>query len=229
MLPLYFLATEPLCSEWCGNSTFEASYAATTEAFAQYNVVAYFSEFGCVSSPPRLWTEAVALFSSDMNTVWSGGIAFSYFPATSAAGQFGIVNISQDATTVTTGDDFANLKTEYGLVSFNNSPSQSSVAAATYPSCPASSDAFLASTTLPPTPNEAACDCLENALSCRFTPTTNNYTDIAGALLDVACSLLGQSGGSCADIGGNGSTGVYGRVADCDPSMSFFSRHEFSL
>lgn len=229
-LLLYFLATEPSCSEWCGNSTFQASYAATTAAFAQYNVVAYFSEFGCVSSPPRLWTESIALFSSDMNTVWSGGIAFSYFPAASAAGQFGIVTISQDTKTVTTSADFDSLKTQYGLVSFINTPSQSSASAATYPSCAASSDTFLASATLPPTPNEAACNCLENALSCRFTPATNNYTGIAGQLLDVGCSLLGQAGGSCADIGGNGSTGVYGRIADCDPSTSFFfSGHEFSF
>jgi hypothetical protein len=221
MLLLYFLTTEPSCSEWCGNSTFESSYAATTTAFAQYNVVAYFSEFGCISSPPRLWTESVALFSTDMNTVWSGGIAFSYFPAASAAGQFGMVTISQDTKTVTTSDDFNTLKTEYGLVSFINSPSQSSVTAAAYPSCAASSDTFLASATLPPTPDEAACNCLENALSCRFTPATNNYTAVVGDLLNVGCSLLGQSGGSCTDIGGNGSTGVYGRIADCDPSTSF--------
>jgi len=191
-------------------------------------VVAYFSEFGCISSPPRLWTEAVALFSSDMNTVWSGGIAFSYFPAESAAGQFGMVTISQDTKTVTTSDDFGRLKTQYGSVSFINSPSQSSVTAATYPSCPASTDTFLASATLPPTPNDAACNCLDNSLSCRFTPATNNYTEIVGQLLNVGCSLLGTAGGSCADIGGNGSTGVYGRIADCDPSTSFYG-HEFSF
>lgn len=205
--------------EWCGNSTFQGSYATTTAAFAQYNVVAYFSEYGCLSSPARPWTEVVALFSSDMNTVWSGGIAFSYFPAESAAGQFGMVTISSDTKTVTTSDDFNNLKTQYGAVSFINSPSQSSVAAAAYPSCPASTDTFLASSTIPPTPNAAACNCLENALSCQFTAHTSNYTAVVGELLDVGCNLLGQAGGSCADIGGNGSTGVYGRISDCDPTI----------
>lgn len=153
-----------------------------------------------------------------MNTVWSGGVAFSYFPAESVQGEFGMVNISADSTTVTVSDDFNRLKTEYGLISFIDSPSQSSVAAASYPSCAASTSTFLASNTLPPTPNEAACDCVESALSCRFTPTTDNTTVIVGTLLDTGCSLLGQSGGSCNDIGGNGQTGVYGRLSGCDPS-----------
>ncbi|KAF8973849.1 glycoside hydrolase family 72 protein [Flammula alnicola] len=205
--------------EWCGNSTFQASYSATTTAFANYNVVAYFSEFGCITSPPRLWTEAIALFGSDMNTVWSGGIAFSYFPAQSAQGQFGMVTISTDSTTVTTSADFTQLKTEYGLVSFINTPSQSSAAAASYPSCAAATTDFLASNTLPPTPNLAACNCLESELSCQFTPATNNYTAVVGSLLDTGCSLLGQVGGSCADIGGDGQTGVYGRISGCDPTV----------
>ncbi|PPQ67412.1 hypothetical protein CVT25_005991 [Psilocybe cyanescens] len=206
--------------EWCGDSTFQSSYAGTTSAFSDYNVVAYFSEFGCITSPPRLWTETVALFGSNMNTVWSGGIAFSYFPATSAQGQFGMVTISSDSKTVTTSDDFDRLKTEYNSISFINSPSQSSAGSSTYPSCPAADSVFLASTTLPPTPNEAACNCLESALSCQFTPSTTNYTAIVGELLDFGCSLLGQEGSSaCNDVGGDGSKGVYGRISGCDPTI----------
>lgn len=153
-----------------------------------------------------------------MNTVWSGGVAFSYFPAQSAQGQFGMVTISSDGSTVSTGDDFNNLKTEYGSVSFINSPSQSSAGTSSYPACPAESDVFAASTTLPPTPDLAACTCLEQHLSCQFTPSTSNYTAIVGELLDFGCSSLGQIGGSCDDIGGNGTSGVYGRISDCDPS-----------
>ncbi|KAF8807668.1 glycoside hydrolase family 72 protein [Phlegmacium glaucopus] len=204
--------------EWCGDSTFQASYAGTTSEFSQYNVVAYFSEFGCITSPPRLWTEVVALFSSDMTSVWSGGIAFSYFPAQSAQGQFGMVTISADGSTITPSGDFTRLQAEYSTVNFTNSPTQSAAGAAVYPSCPASSAAFDASTTLPPTPNDPACSCLEKNLSCQFTPTTNNFTAIVGQLLDVGCSFLAQAGGSCNDIGGNGSTGVYGRISGCDPS-----------
>lgn len=208
-------------SEWCGDSTFQNSYAGTTGDFAGYNVVAYFSEFGCITSPPRLWTETSAIYSSDMSPVFSGAVAFSYFPATSVQGQFGMVTISADGTTVTTSDDFDRLVTQYNQVSPPNTPAQSSAPATTYPSCPTANSTFVASTTLPPTPNEAACDCLLSTLSCRFTPATNNYTDIVGSLLDTACSLVGQNGGTCDDIASNGQTGVYGRLSGCDPSKFF--------
>lgn len=204
---------------WCGDSTFQSSYSGTTTQFANYNVVAYFSEFGCISSPPRLWTEAAALLSSDMSPVWSGGIAFSYFPAASAAGQFGMVTISADGKTVTTSADWDRLVTQYGGASPPNSPTQSSASASTYGTCPSATDAFLASNTLPPTPNESACNCLENALSCQFTPQTANYSTVAGELINTGCSLLGESGGSCTEIGGNGQTGVYGRLSGCDPRV----------
>ncbi|KAG6891079.1 hypothetical protein C0995_014169 [Termitomyces sp. Mi166 len=203
---------------WCGNSSFEAAYAQTFGEFAGYNVVAYLSEFGCITSPPRLWTEVDAIFSSQMSPVWSGGVAFSYFPASSAQGQFGMVNISSDGSTVITGDDFDRLKTHYNEASGPNSPSKGS-STSTYPSCPTANSSFVASTTLPPTPNESACDCLLNTLSCRFQPATSNYSAIVGQLLDTACGFVGQKGGTCDDIGGNGQTGVYGRLSGCDPTI----------
>lgn len=202
-------------SNWCGDSNFQTAYASTNTAFENFNVVAYFSEFGCITSPPRLWTETVSLFGTDMNTVWSGGIAYSYLPAGSAQGPFGMVNISSDGTTVTPNGDFGRLVTEYGQIQFINSPSQSSVAASTFPQCAAPSTTFNASNTIPPTPNEVACDCLESNLDCLFIP--NNDPDVVGEIIDSACSLLGQSGGSCDPIGGNGFTGQFGILSGCAP------------
>ncbi|KAJ3792261.1 glycoside hydrolase family 72 protein, partial [Lentinula aff. detonsa] len=205
--------------EWCGDSSFEAAYAGVVGDYAGYNVAAYFSEFGCITSPPRLWTEVGALFSTEMSDVWSGGIAFSYFPAASAQGQFGMVNISSDGTTVTTEDDFTRLQAQYGNVtSPPNTPSQGSSPAA-YPSCPGQNSSFAASTTLPPTPNEAACDCLESTFGCAFEPATSNYSSIVGSLIDTACGLLGQAGSNCDVIAGNGTTGVYGTLSGCDPTI----------
>lgn len=207
-------------SEWCGNSTFEASYAGVEANFAGYNVAAYFSEFGCISGgTPRPWTEVGAILSSDMSPVWSGGIAFSYFPASSAAGQFGMVTVSSDGKTVTTSQDFDNLKTQYTAASPPNSPSQSAAGSTSYPSCPAQNSSFVASTQLPPTPSLSACTCLENNLGCVFTPLTSNYTAIVGSLLNYGCSLLGQAGGSCNDLSADGNAGQYGLVSQCDPSM----------
>ncbi|KAI6010180.1 carbohydrate-binding module family 43 protein/Glycoside hydrolase family 72 protein [Pisolithus marmoratus] len=192
----------------------------TEGEFAGYNVPAYFSEFGCITAgTPRPWTEVGAIFSSEMSPDWSGGIAFSYFPASSIQGQFGIVNISSDGSTVTTGQDFNNLQTQYAQASPPNSPSQSSAGSTSYPSCPQQNSTFIASTALPPTPNLSACTCLEGNLGCQFSPTTSNYSTILGSLLDYGCSLLGQSGGSCNDISANGTSGSYGRVSQCDPTV----------
>ena len=221
------MISERCTSSWCGNSTFQDSYSAVTTDFASYNVVAYFSEFGCPNPTPRTWSEVVAMYGTDMNTVWSGGIAFSYFPATSAAGQFGMVTVSTDGKTVTTSTDFTNLQTRYTGVTFLNTPAQASAAASTYGTCPATIGSTTISSTIPATPNDAACKCLKNILSCQFTPTTSNYSAVVGEVINNACNLLGQVGGSCTDIGGDGSTGVYGRVSDCEPSKYFISPRDF--
>jgi hypothetical protein len=188
-----------------------------TGSFAGYNVVAYFSEYGCNNPYPRPWADVGALFGTDAAPVWSGGVAFSYFPATSDAGQFGMVNISADGSTVTTSTDYSNLQAAYGAVTFVNTPAQSSAPAASYPSCPASNSSLLASTTLPPTPNDAACKCLQSNLDCLFNPQVANTTGIVGPLLDTACGLIGQVGSNCNALSANGQTGTYGLVASCDP------------
>ena len=209
------------CSAWCGDASFASAHAGTHGSFAGYNVPAYFSEFGCVvAGSTRTWTEVESLFSSQMSDVFSGGLAFSYFPAASAAGQFGMVTVS--GTTVTPNADFEALATEYGRATPPNTPSLSAAGTTRYPACSPANSTFLASTTLPPTPNNAACQCLESVLSCTFRPSIANYSIVVGPLLDTACGLLEGRGGSCADIGGNGTTGSYGRVSACDASQSTF-------
>jgi hypothetical protein len=211
-------------SRWTGNSTFQQSYAAPHADFAGYNVVAYFSEYGNVPAPgqPRVWEEVGSLFGSQMTDVFSGGIAFNYFPAQSSAGEFGMVTISSDGNSVQTSTDFNNLVAAYKAVSPSNSPSQSSAPQASYPGCPAQNDTFLASSTLPPTPNPSACSCLERAAPCQFKAGSANPDVVAanvGTLLDYTCSLLGQNQLSCVDINANGSAGVYGNASSCDPGM----------
>lgn len=213
-------------SEFCGDAS-PSAYAGKNGAFAGYNVPAYFSEFGCITSPPRLWTEVGAIFSEPMTDIWSGALAFSYFPAQSAQGQFGMVTISSDGTTVTPNDDFGRLKTQYGQASPPNSPSGSGLVT-NYPSCPTQNSTFLASIALPPTPNDNSCNCLEDTLACQFTPKTTNATEVAaivGPLLDQACQYLGAQGGNCNAISANGSSGTYGAVSPCSPCTSPPSFH----
>lgn len=159
--------------------------------------------------------------SQPMTNVWSGGLAFSYFPVTSKGHNFGMAALSPDNKTITTNADFDNLAAKFNAVTFVNTPAKGSATAASLPGCPATSPpAWSVSTTLPPTPDDAACGCLANELSCVFQPPTPDYMVLVGKLIGIACGLVGQVGGSCDDISSNGVTGVYGRVAMCDPSKS---------
>ncbi|KAH9853090.1 Glucanosyltransferase-domain-containing protein [Lenzites betulinus] len=214
--------------EFCGDASASA-YNGKNGDFAGYELPAYFSEFGCVSSPPRLWTEVPIIFSEPMSDIWSGAVAFSYFAAQSSAGSFGMVTV--DGSTVTPNDDFGRLKNQYGNLTLPTTPSKSDAGTSEFPSCPAQNSTWLASTTLPPTPNAAACNCLESIVSCQFTPQTTNTSAIVGSLIDLTCSLLGQNGGNCNDITPNGTTGTYGRVAFCDPEtqLSFVMSEYYEL
>ena len=182
-----------------------------------------------MTGQPRLWIEVGTIFSEPMTDTWSGAVAFSYFPAESDAGQFGMVTI--DGNTVTPNDDFGRLQNQYSNLTFPTTPSQSDAGSTQFPSCPPQNSTWLASTTLPPTPSDASCQCLESSLSCVFSPQTTNTSAIVGSLLDFTCSSLGQVGGNCDDISANGTTGSYGRVAFCDPAtqLSFVMSEYYEL
>ncbi|KIO26570.1 carbohydrate-binding module family 43 protein [Tulasnella calospora MUT 4182] len=200
---------------WCGDGSI-SNYNGIISDFQNYPIPAYFSEFGCIKSPPRLWTEVAALFGKQMVNEWSGGVAFSYFPA---AEGYGMVTISSDGSSVTTSDDFTRLQTQYTAVSFINSPSRGTARGNTQAKCPAKT-AFLASTTLPRTPVNDVCECMEkNAFSCVFSNTSSNNTaPILGELLNYACSQLDAVGGSCLHITADGATGSYGPFSVCSPA-----------
>ncbi|KAG8942830.1 1,3-beta-glucanosyltransferase gas1, partial [Tulasnella sp. 408] len=106
---------------WCGDGSI-TNYNSIISDYQDYPIPAYFSEFGCITSPPRLWTEVPALFGEQMVNEWSGGIAFSYFPA---VGGYGMVTVSSDGSSVTTSEDFTRLQAQYTSVTTINSPAQS--------------------------------------------------------------------------------------------------------
>ncbi|KAJ9103607.1 hypothetical protein QFC20_004763 [Naganishia adeliensis] len=208
--------------EWCGSSTYQASgWETIVNDFEDLGVAAYMSEYGCITNPPRLWQEVASLYSQPTTDVFSGGIAFSYFPTSDG---YGMVTFSgTDGQQVQTSDDFTRLASQLkNITSPPNTPTESSVQV-TQGVCPAAENAtFQASETLPPTPNDAVCDCLyEKSFSCVVAAETANKPDIVGALTDYACSLLGASNASasCDPIASNGSTGVYGPLSYCSPSV----------
>ncbi|TYJ51935.1 hypothetical protein B9479_007474 [Cryptococcus floricola] len=207
--------------EWCGDQDLSASHWDTiTSGFSDLPIPTYMSEFGCITSPPRLWTEVAALYVSPVSDVFSGGVAFSYFPTSDG---YGIVTISDDGKTISTTDDFTRLSTQFNATSPANSPSQSSSNSnSTTTTCPAESSSLLASSDLPPTPDASVCSCLEEkSFACHLTDAALNSPTIIGSLLDYTCSLLGSSNSSasCDTISGNGTSGSYGQLSSCSPAI----------
>jgi len=218
--------------EWCGDSNYNSSgWADIVRGFSEIPTASYMSEYGCITSPPRLWTEVTSLFTTPVTDVFSGGVAFSYFPTSDG---YGMVTFSADGNSVEVSSDFTRLSAEYNGTTGPNSPSQSSQTF-TSTDCPAVNGSLLASTTLPPTPDEAVCNCLlQNALSCRVSIATSKQPTIVGSLTDYACNLLGSSnsGATCEPIGGNGTSGVYGDLSYCSPAIKlsyvFSAYYEFN-
>lgn len=158
-----------------------------------------------------------------MTNVWSGGLAFSYFGAISKGHEFGMAVPSSDGTSVNTNADFDNLAAKFNAVTFVNSPAKGASTPA-LPACPSPTPpAWNASNTIPQTPDDAACGCLANELSCVFQPPTPDYMVLVGNLIGVACGLVQTAGGTCDDISSDGVKGTYGRLAMCDPSERILS------
>ncbi|KAJ9631276.1 1 3-beta-glucanosyltransferase gel4 [Knufia peltigerae] len=195
---------------WCGDSSYtESGYDVRTKEFSTYNVPVFFAEYGCNTVQPRKFTEVQALYGDQMSPVWSGGIVYMYFQE---ANNYGLVSV--DGNSVSTLDDFNYLSSQLasidptGVNSASYTPTNTAAAA-----CPTVGSDWQASSNLPPTPNEQLCDCMFKALSCVPDNVSN---DGVGDLFGVVCGL-GQ--GTCAGITANGTEGVYGAYAMCNPSQ----------
>ncbi|KAJ7115292.1 Glucanosyltransferase-domain-containing protein [Mycena epipterygia] len=186
--------------EWCGDAA-NTTFNGVNARFADYEVAAYFSEFGSetCSPNPRVWTEIPVMFSQPMVDVY-------YFSAISRGHEFGMATLSADNASVSTNADFENLAAKFNAVTFVNSPTKANATSAALPACPPASTAFAVAGTLPPTPDDAACGCLADELGCVFQPPTDDYMVLVGTLIGIACGLVGNVGGTCDDISSNGQT-----------------------
>lgn len=193
--------------EWCGKSTFKSSgYADRTAEFKNLTIPVFFSEYGCNEVSPRLFTEVETLYSDDMTDVWSGGIVYMYFQETN---NYGLVSIDDDGN-VSTLDDFNNYSSEIKKISPTSANTASYTATATSLACPATNRYWKAATSLPPTPNEDLCSCMDSATACRISDDVDedDYQD----LFDYVCGEI-----DCSGITGNGTTGAYGAYSFCSP------------
>ncbi|PRP85267.1 hypothetical protein PROFUN_07037 [Planoprotostelium fungivorum] len=190
---------------WCGNSNFDQSgYSAFVAQWKNYDAPVIFTEYGCNQPSPRVFTEVQAIYGDQMTDVLSGGFVYEY---SQEANGFGLVKI--DGTTATKLTDYNNLQTQLKSInpkkvqmnSYN--PTPNAVVA-----CPPVSSAFLSSgASLPPTPDDAQCSCVYNALEC-VTATTD--PNLISSTIGYICSVM-----SCQDISTNSTTATYGSFSGC--------------
>lgn len=113
---------------WCDPSSFTTSgWDKKVEKYTGYAVPIVMAEFGCITNT-REWGEVASLFSTDMSSVYSGGIAYEY---TVEPNGYGLVELKDGQ--IQTNEDFDRLADAFaaqqnpegdGGFSEGNEPSQ---------------------------------------------------------------------------------------------------------
>ena len=195
--------------EWCGSNTFTGSgYSDVVDFFKNYSIPVIFAEYGCNTpsgAAGRIWQETTALYSSEMTDVIAGGIVYMYFEE---ANDYGLVSVSSGNAKTLAG--YSRLSTVIAKVAPSSTAMSAYTATNSPAACPTVNSNWKAADTLPPTPNNATCDCMVASLSCVPASGLNSsaYSDLFG-------SICGLDADACAGINGDTSTGVYGAYVMC--------------
>ncbi|KAL2419274.1 1,3-beta-glucanosyltransferase gel1 [Exophiala dermatitidis] len=97
---------------WCDPSSFvQSGWNEKVKNFTGYGLPIFLSEYGC-NHATRDFEEVGALYSTDMSSVYSGGLIYEYVEEDS---KYGLVEISGDS--VTELDDFATLQKMFSKTS----------------------------------------------------------------------------------------------------------------
>ncbi len=111
---------------WCGESTFkEASYDQLVSIFEKSSVPIFFSEFGCNTPSPRVFTEIQTIYSDQMMGAFSGGVVYEY---TQEDNNYGLANINTDDESLELMSDFRSLQDQYAKVDFTSVQSMAAAA-----------------------------------------------------------------------------------------------------
>jgi len=93
---------------WCDPSSFTTSgWDQKVKNFTGYGLPIFLSEYGC-NTNVRKWEEVKSLYSTDMTSVYSGGLVYEYSQEES---KYGLVTLS--GSTVTPLADFTALQTAF--------------------------------------------------------------------------------------------------------------------
>jgi hypothetical protein len=101
--------------KWCGDSSFtESGYDVLVGNFSKTNVPVFFSEFGCNTPAPRVFTEIPVLYGPLVTPSLSGGIVYEYVQAEN---KFGLVVLNDDGSAKLL-PDFDTLQAQYNKLDF---------------------------------------------------------------------------------------------------------------
>ncbi len=85
---------------WCDPSSFQISgWDQKVKNFTGYGLPLFLSEYGCIKGD-RKFTEVASLYSTDMSSVYSGGLVYEY---SEEGSNYGLVTISGDAVSENSG------------------------------------------------------------------------------------------------------------------------------
>ncbi|KAI1753800.1 glycolipid anchored surface protein [Xylaria castorea] len=102
---------------WCGNSNFhESSYDQLVALFQTTSVPVFYSEFGCNTPSPRVFTEIGAIYGSNMTGVFSGGVVYEY---AQEENNYGLAQVNSD-NSVDLLADFRTLQNQYAKLDFKS-------------------------------------------------------------------------------------------------------------
>lgn len=135
---------------WCDSSFTQSGWDQKVKNFTGYGLPLFLSEYGCITNG-RSFGEVEALMSSEMTSVYSGGLVYEY---SDEGNGYGIVSIDGDS--VSEKSDFAAYAT---ALSKNPQPTGDGgfVATTNSQACPsADSDWLVSNTLLPAIPTGAS-------------------------------------------------------------------------
>ncbi|KAI0006704.1 glycoside hydrolase family 72 protein [Xylariaceae sp. FL0662B] len=100
---------------WCGDSSFEKSgYDQLVEMFKDGSVPIFYSEYGCNTPSPRVFTEISTIYGPQMTGVWSGGVVYEF---AQEPNNYGLAEVKDD-NSVDLLADYRTLQSQYAKVDF---------------------------------------------------------------------------------------------------------------
>ncbi|KAI1389050.1 glycoside hydrolase family 72 protein [Hypoxylon trugodes] len=100
---------------WCGDSSFQKSgYDTLVDMFKTTSVPVFYSEFGCNTPSPRVFTEIGTIYGSQMAGVFSGGVVYEWAQEDN---NYGLATCNDDGT-VELLSDYKTLQDQYKKVDF---------------------------------------------------------------------------------------------------------------